>query len=185
MADSAHSPRLLERYRSELVPTLAREFGYVNPMQVPRLSKISLNAGVGEATTNARLLEAAVAELAQISGQKPVITKARKSVANFRLREGQAIGCTVTLRKDRMWEFFDRLVNVALPRVRDFRGVSPRAFDGRGNYTLGIREQAIFAEIDVNKIERVIGLNVNIVTTAGTDEEGRALLRGLGMPFRS
>jgi large subunit ribosomal protein L5 len=176
---------LLERYRNEVVPALTREFGYRNPMQVPRLSKISLNAGVGEATTNARLLETTMAEFAQISGQKAVITKAKKSVANFRLREGQSIGCTVTLRRDRMWEFLDRLVNVALPRVRDFRGISPRAFDGRGNFTVGIREQAIFPEVDVNKIERVFGLNVNIVTTASTDEEGRALLRALGMPLRS
>jgi len=185
MADESTSPRLLERYRKDVMPKLISDFGYRNQMQVPRVSKVSLNVGLGEATTNARLLEAAMAEIAQISGQKAVITKAKKSVANFRLREGQSIGCKVTLRKDRMWEFLDRLINVALPRVRDFRGVSPGAFDGRGNYTLGIREQGIFPEIDVNKIERVIGFNVNIVTTATSDEEGRALLGGLGMPFRS
>ena len=185
MADESTSPRLLERYHKDVMPKLISDFGYRNQMQVPRVSKVSLNVGLGEATTNARLLEAAMAEIAQISGQKAVITKAKKSVANFRLREGQSIGCKVTLRKDRMWEFLDRLINVALPRVRDFRGVSPGAFDGRGNYTLGIREQGIFPEIDVNKIERVIGFNVNIVTTATSDEEGRALLGGLGMPFRS
>jgi large subunit ribosomal protein L5 len=185
MSDDSTSPRLLERYRKDVMPKLVRDFGYRNQMQVPRLSKISLNVGLGEATTNARLLEAAMDEIARISGQKAVITKAKKSVANFRLREGQSIGCKVTLRRDRMWEFLDRLINVALPRVRDFRGVSPRAFDGRGNYTLGIREQAIFPEIDVNKVERVFGFNVNIVTTAASDEEGRALLGELGMPFRS
>ncbi len=184
MADAPYVPRLLERYRTHVVPVLTERFQYKNPMQVPRVEKMTLNVGLGEATTNARLLEVAMAELAQITGQRPVITKAKKSVANFRLREGQSIGCTVTVRKHRMYEFLDRLVNVALPRVRDFRGLSPRAFEGRGNYTLGIREQVIFPEIDYNKVERICGLNVTIVTTASTDEEARALLGEMGMPFR-
>jgi large subunit ribosomal protein L5 len=185
MGEAASLPRLLERYRAQVVPKLIERFQYKNPMQVPRIYKINVNAGLGEATTNARLLELAMTELALITGQRPVITKAKKSVANFKLREGQSIGCCVTVRKHRMYEFFDRLVNVALPRVRDFRGLSPRAFDGRGNYTLGIREQIIFPEIDYNKIERVYGFNINIVTTASTDEEGRTLLGELGMPFRA
>lgn len=184
MPEAPYVPRLLERYRQRAVPALRERFGYTNPMQVPRLAKVTLNVGLGEALTNARLLESAVEELAQISGQKAVVTKAKKSVANFRLREGQSIGCMVTLRRQRMYEFVDRLVNVALPRVRDFRGVSPRAFDGRGNYTLGLREQAIFPEIDLDKIERIRGLNISIVTSASTDEEGHALLSELGMPFR-
>jgi large subunit ribosomal protein L5 len=184
MADAPYVPRLRERYRTHVVPVLTERFQYKNPMQAPRVEKMTLNVGLGEATTNARLLEMAMAELAQITGQRPVITKAKKSVANFRLREGQSIGCTVTVRKHRMYEFLDRLVNVALPRVRDFRGLSPRAFDGRGNYTLGIREQVIFPEIDYNKVERICGLNVTIVTTASTDEEARALLSEMGMPFR-
>ncbi len=184
MSEPAYIPRLLERYRSEVVGQLTDRFQYKNRMQVPKLKQITLNAGLGEATTNARLLELAMAELGQITGQRPVITKARKSVANFHLREGQSIGCTVTLRKHRMYEFLDRLVNVALPRVRDFRGLSPRAFDGRGNYTLGVREQLIFPEIDYNKIERVYGFNISIVTTAPTDEEGRELLLAMGMPLR-
>ncbi len=185
MAEAEYVPRLLARYRERVVPALQERFGYRNPMQVPKLSKVTLNVGLGEALTNARLLESAVEELARISGQKAVVTKAKKSVANFRLREGQSIGCMVTLRRDHMYEFVDRLLNVALPRVRDFRGVSPRAFDGRGNYTLGLREQAIFPEIDLDKIERIRGLNVSITTTASTDEEGHALLSELGMPFRS
>ncbi len=185
MAEQSPIPRLYEKYRKEVVPALTREFSYGNPMEVPNLVKISLNIGLGEATTNGRLLEVALVELALISGQKPIITKAKKSVANFRLREGQSIGCAVTLRRTRMWEFLDRLMNVALPRVRDFRGISPRSFDGRGNFTLGIREHSIFPEIDVNKLERTYGFNVNIVTTAATDEEGRSLLRGLGMPLRT
>ncbi len=184
MAEAASLPRLLERYRAQVVPKLIERFQYKNPMQVPRLYKINVNAGLGEATTNARLLELAMAEFGQITGQRAVITKARKSVANFHLREGQSIGCTVTLRKHRMYEFLDRLVNVALPRVRDFRGLPPRAFDGRGNYTLGVREQLIFPEIDYNKIERVYGFNISIVTTAPTDEEGRELLLAMGMPLR-
>ncbi len=185
MSNAPYVPRLLERYRSQVVPALTEQFQYKNPMQVPKLKQITLNVGLGEATTNARLLELATTELGQITGQRPVITKARKSVANFRLREGQSIGCTVTVRKRRMYEFLDRLVNVALPRVRDFRGLSPRAFDGRGNYTLGVREQVIFPEIDYNKIERIYGFNVTIVTTASTDAEAHALLRQLGMPFRT
>jgi large subunit ribosomal protein L5 len=185
MAEAAYVPRLLERYRERVVPALQEQFKFQNCMQVPKLVKITLNVGLGEALTNARLLESAVEELGQISGQKAVVTKAKKSVANFRLREGQSIGCMVTLRRERMYEFMDRLVNVALPRVRDFRGVSPRAFDGRGNFTLGLQEQTIFPEIDLDKIERVRGLNISITTTASTDEEGRALLKGLGMPFRA
>ena len=180
-----YQPRVLERYRQRAVAALQERFHYKNPMQLPKLQKITLNVGLGEALTNARLLESAVDELGVICGQKAVVTKAKKSVANFRLREGQSIGCMVTLRRERMYEFFDRLVNVALPRVRDFRGVSPRAFDGRGNYTLGILEQAIFPEIDLDKIERIRGLNVSITTTAATDEEGHALLSELGMPFRT
>jgi large subunit ribosomal protein L5 len=184
MGEAAYIPRLLERYRSEVIGRLTDRFQYQNRMQVPKLKHITLNAGLGEATTNAKLLEMAMTEFGQITGQRPVITKARKSVANFRLREGQSIGCTVTLRKHRMYEFLDRLVNVALPRVRDFRGLSPRAFDGRGNYTLGIREQVIFPEIDYNKVERIYGFNISIVTTASTDEEGRELLLAMGMPLR-
>ncbi len=185
MAEEAYSPRLLERYREKVVPELRERFKYQNDMEVPRLVKVSVNVGLGEALTNAKLLEAAAAELSLITGQKAVITKAKKSIANFRLREGQSIGCTVTLRRDRMWEFLDRLINIALPRVRDFRGVSPKALDGRGNYTLGLTEQIIFPEVDYDKVERVRGLNVSIVTTARRDEEGLELLRGLGMPFRA
>jgi large subunit ribosomal protein L5 len=178
-------PRLLERYRKVIVPRLSSEFGYKNVHQVPRLEKIVVNIGLGEATQNPKLLEKATEELAMITGQKPAVRRARKSIANFKLREGQAIGCTVTLRGDRMWEFFDRLVNVSLPRVRDFKGVSPRAFDGRGNYSLGIREQIIFPEVDYDKVERITGLNVTLVTTARNDAEAKALLSHLGVPFRS
>jgi large subunit ribosomal protein L5 len=184
MASNSAAPRLLERYRTKAVPALLERFGYKNPMQVPRLSKVTLNVGLGEALTNAKLLESAAAELGVISGQRAVITKARKSIANFRLREGQSIGCMVTLRRAHMYEFLDRCINVALPRVRDFRGVSPRAFDGRGNYTLGIVEQIIFPEVDYDKVERIRGLNVTITTTAQSDDEGHALLSELGMPFR-
>ena len=184
MAEKVSTPRLLQRYRETAVPNLRERFGFKNHMQLPRVKKVTVNVGLGEALTNARLLEAACEELAQITGQKAVVTKAKKSVAAFRLREGQSIGCCVTLRRERMWEFLDRLMNVALPRVRDFRGVSPRAFDGRGNFTLGIQEQIIFPEINYDKVERIRGLNVTIVTTARTDEEGHALLRELGMPFR-
>ena len=184
MAENGYTPRLLERYQSRAVPALTERFGYRNPMQVPKLTKITMNVGLGEALTNAKLLEAAAQELALISGQKAVVTHAKKSIANFRLREGQSIGCMVTLRRERMFEFLDRLINVALPRVRDFRGLSPGAFDGRGNCTFGILEQIIFPEIDYDKAERIRGLNVTITTTARSDDEGRALLAELGMPFR-
>ena len=177
--------RLQERYRKEIAPKLSQEFGYKNSHQVPRVEKVVVNIGLGQATQNAKLLEKATEELAAIAGQKPLVRKARKSIANFKLREGQAIGCMVTLRGDRTWEFLDRLVNVALPRVRDFKGVSAKAFDGRGNFTLGLREQIIFPEIDYDKVERITGLNVTVCTTAETDAEGRALLAHLGMPFRA
>lgn len=177
--------RLKAKYRDEVLPALMKEFGYTNPMQAPRLTKIVVNMGLGEALTNAKLVDGAVEQLAAITGQKAVVTRARKSVANFKLREGQAIGAMVTLRADRMWEFFDRLQSLALPRVRDFKGVSSKAFDGKGNYTLGIREQIIFPEVDYDKVDKIKGMNLTFVTTANTDEEGRALLRHLGMPFRS
>ena len=176
--------RLREKYLKTAVPALTQEFGYKNVMAVPRIDKISINIGLGEATQNAKLMDGAVAELTQIAGQKPVITKASKSIAAFKLREGMAIGCMVTLRGDRMYEFFDRLVNVALPRVRDFRGVSTKSFDGRGNYTLGIKDQLIFPEIDYSKVDKTKGMNISITTTARTDAEGVALLRHMGMPFR-
>ncbi len=176
--------RLKEMYQAELAPRLMKDLQLKNVMEVPRIEKIIVNIGLGEAIQNIKVLESAVDQLGQISGQKAVITKAKKSIAQFKLREGMPIGCMVTLRRDRAYEFLDRLINVALPRVRDFKGVSPKAFDGRGNYTLGIREQIIFPEIDLEKIEKVKGLNVTIVTTARTDEEGRALLAGMGMPFR-
>ncbi len=176
--------RLEEKYRNEVVPALMKSLGLDNIMQVPRITKVVVNIGLGEALDNAKALDYAVQDLATITGQKPIITKARKSVAAFKLREGRAIGVKVTLRGDKMWAFLDRLMNVALPRVRDFRGVSPNAFDGRGNYTLGIREQLIFPEIDYDKIDKVRGMEVTIVTTARNDEEGRQLLTLLGMPFR-
>ncbi len=176
-------PRLLGRYRDEIVPKLLGEFSYRNVHQVPKLTKIVVNVGLGEATQNPKLLERAAEELASITGQKAVIRRARKSVANFKLRAGQAIGCKVTLRGVRMWEFFDRLVNVSLPRVRDFKGASSRAFDGRGNYSLGIREQIIFPEVDYDKVERITGMNVTICTSAPNDSEGKALLTHLGLPF--
>ena len=178
------TPRLLTRYRSEVHAKLKEEFSFTNPHQVPTLTKIVVNVGLGEATQNQKLLERAAEELAAITGQKPIIRKARKSIANFKLREGQPIGATVTLRGHRMWEFFDRLVNVALPRVRDFRGSSPKAFDGRGNYTLGIREQIIFPEVDYDKVEKITGMNVTICTTARQDDHAKALLAHLGVPFR-
>lgn len=177
-------PRLLETYRKDVTGKLSQEFGYKNVNQVPTLEKIVVNMGIGEATQNPKLLEKACEELAAITGQKAAVRKARKSIANFKLRAGQAIGCMVTLRGYRMWEFFDRLVSVSLPRVRDFKGVSPRAFDGRGNYSLGIREQIIFPEIDYDQVERITGLNVTVVTTARNDAEGKSLLTHLGMPFR-
>jgi large subunit ribosomal protein L5 len=176
--------RLRQHYTKAVVPVLTKEFGYKNVMAVPKLAKISVNIGLGEATQNAKLMDGAVTELGQIAGQKPVVTKARKSIAAFKLRENMAIGCMVTLRGDRMYEFFDRLVNVALPRVRDFRGVSTKSFDGRGNYTLGIREQLIFPEIDYAKVEKTKGMNISITTSARTDAEGLALLKQMGMPFR-
>jgi large subunit ribosomal protein L5 len=175
---------LKERYLNEVVPALEKSLNYSNTMQVPRITKVVVNIGVGEALDNAKAIDAAVADLTQIVGQKPVVTKARKSIANFKLREGRAIGVRVTLRGDRMWAFLDRLVNIALPRVRDFRGISPDAFDGRGNYTLGLREQLVFPEIEYDKIDKIRGLEISIVTTARTDEEGRQLLQMLGMPFR-
>ncbi len=177
-------PRLLDVYRKEVISKLSEEFGYGNPHQVPTLEKIVVNIGLGEAAANPKLLEKATQELAEITGQKPVIRRARKSIANFKLRAGQQIGCMVTLRRDHMWEFFDRLVSVSLPRVRDFQGVSPKAFDGRGNYSLGIREQIIFPEVDYDKVERITGLNVTICTSAKNDAEGKALLSHLGVPFR-
>ena len=176
--------RLRKHYSEQVVPALTKEFGYSNIMGVPKLEKISINIGLGEATQNAKLMDKAVAELTAIAGQKPVITKAKKSIAAFKLREGMAIGCMVTLRGDRMFEFFDRLVNVSLPRVRDFRGISPKSFDGRGNYTLGIKDQLIFPEIDYSKVDKTIGMNISISTSARTDQEGMALLRQMGMPFR-
>jgi len=178
------TPRLLERYRSEIVPKLSQEFGFRNVHQVPRLEKVVVNMGVGKATQNGKLIEKAAEELAAITGQKAAVRRARKSIANFKLRQGQAVGCTVTLRGARMWEFFDRLVNVSLPRVRDFKGVSAKAFDGRGNFSLGIREQIIFPEIDYDSVENITGLNVTVVTSARNDTEGKALLAHLGMPFR-
>jgi large subunit ribosomal protein L5 len=177
--------RLIEKYQKTVVPVLTKEFGYKNVMAVPKLDKITVNIGMGEATQNAKLMDGAVNELTQIAGQKPVITKATKSIAQFKLREGQAIGCMVTLRGDRMYEFFDRLVNVALPRVRDFRGLSTKSFDGRGNYTLGVKDQLIFPEIDYSKVDKTKGMNICITTTARTDAEGLALLKQMGMPFRA
>jgi large subunit ribosomal protein L5 len=176
--------RLKVRFRKEGVPALMKELALKNPMQVPRLEKIVVNMGLGEALANNKILESAVDQLGAITGQKPVVTRARKSIANFKLRQGQAIGCAVTLRGDRMYEFLDRLITVALPRVRDFKGVSPKAFDGKGNYTLGVREQIIFPEINYDQIEKVKGLNISFVTTAKNDEQGLALMRHFGMPFR-
>jgi large subunit ribosomal protein L5 len=177
--------RLRDYYIREVVPSLVKEFNYKNRMQVPKLEKIVVNMGVGEAIQNIKALESAVADLTMIVGQKPVITKARKSIATFKLRQGMSIGCRVTLRGDRMYEFFDRLVNVALPRVRDFRGISPKSFDGRGNFAAGLKEQIIFPEIDYDKIDKIRGMNIVIATTAKTDEEARQLLRFMGLPFRN
>ena len=176
--------RLKERYQKEIAPAIAKEFGIKNRMAIPRLNKIVLNMGMGEAIANAKVLDTAVEELKAIAGQKPVITRAEKSIASFKLREKMPIGVMVTLRGEQMYEFFDRLVSIALPRVRDFRGVSPKAFDGRGNYTIGIREQLIFPEIDFNKVDKLRGMNISIVTTARDDDQARALLKALGMPFR-
>ena len=182
---AASSPRLLGKYKQDVVPALMKRFGYTNVMQVPRLKSIVLNMGLGEAVGNPKLIDAAVGELTQITGQKPVVTKAKKSIATFKLREGMPIGAKVTLRRERMWEFFDRLVTLSLPRVRDFRGTSAKAFDGAGNYTLGLKEQIVFPEIDFDKVEKIKGMNITFVTTADTDEEAKELLANLGMPFRS
>lgn len=178
-------PRLKDRYRDEIVSAMMQKFGYKNVMQVPRLEKIVLSMGVGEAIQNSKVMDAAVNDMMYISGQRPVVTKAKKSIAAFKLRQGMNIGCKVTLRGDRMYEFVDKLFNVALPRVRDFRGVSPKSFDGRGNYSLGIKEQLIFPEIEYDKIDKVRGMDIILVTTALTDEEARELLRLLGMPFKA
>jgi len=177
-------PRLQNIYKEEIVPKLETEFGYKNPMQVPKLSKIAVNMGLGEAVKNAKIIDASVKDMTLITGQKPVITRARRSIATFKLREGMPIGVAVTLRRDRMYEFLDRLINIALPRVRDFRGISPKGFDGRGNFSMGVKEQIIFPEIEYDKVEKINGLNITVVTTADTDDEARALLRHFGMPFR-
>ncbi len=179
------NPRLRDKYKKDVVPALMKRFSYKNVMQVPRLKSIVLNMGLGEAVGNPKLVDAAVAELTQITGQKPVVTRAKKSIATFKLREGMPIGAKVTLRRERMWEFLDRLTTLSLPRVRDFRGVSPKAFDGAGNYTLGLKEQIVFPEIDFDKVEKIKGMNITFVTTAETDEEAKELLANLGMPFRS
>jgi len=178
-------PRMRVKYFKDVVPAMVKQFSYKNTMQVPRLAKIVLNFGMGEATANVKVMDKAVEELTAIAGQKPVITKAKKSIANFKLREGMPIGIMVTLRRERMWEFFDRLVSFALPRVRDFKGASPRSFDGRGNYSIGIKEQIVFPEINYDDVEKIRGMNVSIVTTARTDEEAKALLTNLGLPFRA
>ena len=175
--------RLQAKYRNDVVPAMMREFGYRNPMQVPRLQKITLNVGVGEATQNVKAIDTAVAEVTAITGQKPVVTRAKKAIANFKLREGMPIGCMVTMRRERMYEFLDRLIHVALPRVRDFKGISNRAFDGRGNYSLGLREQIIFPEIHADRVEKTRGMTITITTTAKTDAEALTLLRLMGMPF--
>ncbi|SFB82849.1 50S ribosomal protein L5 [Streptomyces aidingensis] len=181
---TANAPRLKTRYREEIAGKMRDEFKYANVMQIPGLTKIVVNMGVGEAARDSKLIEGAIRDLATITGQKPAVTKARKSIAQFKLREGQPIGAHVTLRGDRMWEFLDRLLSLALPRIRDFRGLSPKQFDGRGNYTFGLTEQVVFHEIDQDKIDRVRGMDITVVTTANTDEEGRALLRHLGFPFK-
>ncbi len=185
MTATTATPRMRERYREEVVPALMQEFGYQNVMQVPKLEKIVLNIGLGEAIQNAKALDAAVNDLTLIAGQKPIVTRAKRSIAAFKLRTGMPIGAKVTLRGDRMYEFLDRLVAIALPRIRDFRGVSPNGFDGRGNYTLGLPEQITFPEIDYDRVDKVRGLEATLVTTARTDEEGRRLLQLLGMPFRA
>jgi large subunit ribosomal protein L5 len=177
--------RLKDKYQQDVVPAMMKEFGYKNRMQVPRLQKITVNVGVGEATQNAKAIDSVVSELTAIAGQKPVVTKAKKAIANFKLREGVPIGCMVTLRREHMFEFLDRLITVALPRVRDFKGVSDRSFDGRGNYSLGLREQIIFPEIHADKVEKTRGMTITVATSAKTDEEGRTLLKLMGMPFAS
>jgi large subunit ribosomal protein L5 len=184
-SESKFVPRLRDVYRDRVVPSLMKEFGLQNPMQVPRLERIVLNVGMGEAIQNVKLLESAATELGVITGQKPIVTKAKKAIAGFKLRQGMPIGAKVTLRNRRMYEFFDRLVTIALPRIRDFRGVSPKAFDGRGNYTLGLKEQLIFPEIQYDSVASIHGMDITIVTTARTNDEGKALLKHLGMPFRA
>lgn len=179
------SPRLKDKYLTEVLPQLTKDFGYANRMQAPRIEKIIVNMGLGEAIQNIKAIDHATADLALITGQRPVVTRARRSISNFKLRAGMPIGCRVTLRRDRMYEFLDRLINIALPRVRDFRGISGKSFDGRGNYTMGIREQIIFPEINYDKIDKIRGMNITIVTTAKTDEEAKAFLRQMGMPFRN
>ncbi|MDQ6996358.1 MAG: 50S ribosomal protein L5 [Mariprofundus sp.] len=176
--------RLKDIYKKKIAPALKKEFSYSNPMQIPAISKIVVNMGCGEASQNSKLIEGALTDMTAITGQKPVITRARKSIANFKLRDGMPVGCRVTLRGDQMWEFLDRLVNVALPRIRDFKGVSPKSFDGRGNFTLGIKEQIIFPEIEYDKVDKVRGMDITICTTANTNDEGRALLKQFSMPFR-
>ncbi|GHO93108.1 50S ribosomal protein L5 [Reticulibacter mediterranei] len=176
--------RLKEKYRQEVAPGLQKDFNYSNPMQIPGVNKVVVNIGMGEVIQNAKAMDAAIADLSTITGQRPVITRAKRSVAAFKLREGMPIGCMVTLRGERMYQFLDKLINVALPRIRDFQGISPEAFDGRGNYTLGLREQLVFPEIDYDKVDKVRGMEVSIVTTARTDEEGRRLLALMGMPFK-
>ena len=180
---TATAPRLKARYKDQISPKLKSDFGYSNVMQIPTVTKIVVNMGVGEAAKDSKLIEGAVRDLALITGQKPVVTRAKKSIANFKLREGMPIGAHVTLRGDRMWEFLDRLLSISLPRIRDFRGLSPKQFDGKGNYTFGVSEQVVFAEIPQDKIDRVRGMDITIVTTAKNDDEGRALLRALGFPF--
>ena len=182
---STYEPRLIKKYKDEVVPQLMKDFTLTNIMQVPKLQKIIVNMGLGEAVQNAKLVESAVAELTAITGRKPIVTRAKKSIATFKLREGMPIGAMVTLRGEQMYDFLDRLITVALPRTRDFKGISPKAFDGRGNYTLGVREQIIFPEINYDKIDKIKGMNITFVTTAETDEQGRALLKSLGMPFRN
>ncbi|HXH64446.1 MAG TPA: 50S ribosomal protein L5 [Mariprofundaceae bacterium] len=177
--------RLKDYYKSTVMPEMQKQFGYTNPMQMPKITKVVVNMGVGEAAQNRKELDGALVDIAAITGQKPVITRARKSIANFKLREGMPVGCRVTLRGDRMWEFLDRLINVTLPRIRDFKGVNPRSFDGRGNYTLGLKEQIIFPEIDYDKVDKIRGMDVTICTTATNNEEGRELLRKFSMPFRN
>ena len=176
--------RVKAKYQNEAIPALKKEFGYTNPMAVPKVEKIVVNMGLGEATANAKIVEVGADELARVTGQKPVIRRAKKSIAAFKLRQGMPVGTSVTLRGDRMWEFLDRLISIALPRVRDFKGVSPRGFDGRGNYTLGLKDQLLFPEIDYMKVDKARGLNVSVVTTAKTDQEARKLLQFIGMPFR-
>lgn len=182
---SEYEPRLRKKYKEEIVPQLMKDFSFRNIMQVPKLERVIINMGLGEAVQNAKLIESAVEELTAITGRKPIVTRAKKSIASFKLREGMPIGVMVTLRGEQMYDFVDRLVSIALPRTRDFKGISPKAFDGRGNYTLGIREQIVFPEINYDKIDRIKGMNVTFVTTAETDEQGRALLKSLGMPFRN